>query len=1079
MLFLYRENEMELKRGHSGDENTHMKRSASKALVIAAVCVAGWVGRTSGIEFHVAANGRDANDGSAAKPFATVEKAMAALREFRASNTSETVRVALGEGTFQLCAPIILTDRETAAPVVFAGNGADKTILSGGRRINPDVWRVGGDGRSWTTTLEGVSNGAWRVQQAYVAGRRALRPALPRDGYFLAEDKPADVPKPVPDRLVAAAGDLDDCWDDLTNGVEFVAMHGWNITRTRVKAFDRVTRQVALAAGRAGYMRGFGPDSYYRLENVKSAYGEAEGEWYCDARTGLLSYLPLPGETPANAPFVVPVLANLVTVQGDRAAGRKAANVSFQSLGFEHAAEPLAEPGTTYHQTSLEAGAAIAVDYADNVTIDACAVRHTGGWAVKIEGGCVGCAVTGSTFFDLGAGGVALGVKGARRGDAKQHTHDCRVERCLVEGGGRVQAGAVGVCVAMAGGNRIAHNTIRDFYYSGISVGYDWSDKNDAAAGNIVEWNHIYDIGQRVLSDLGGIYTLGRQPGTVLRCNLIHDIRTARYGAQGVYMDQGSAEILACSNIITRADEAAFSVAPGACGGIRFENNIFLFPRRYIVWTFPENRKGSDVTVARNVFVWDDKLKGMFPDGGPAKEWRFSSNVWWQAAWPERIHFRERGGTNAFVLADAPAGSRWKQWHKLAVPSPDVGAWLAAAPGDTVEDPRLGAAYGDERHLKPWPDSPAVARGFVPFDLSAGAGHEPKEQPYARTLPSVCATRTFPAAPLARKAQAALAEEAAKGELRMTVFNQRYILGGAGMGVAFRTPAGKTFFFDMGNGDDAVVAHNCGRDTIDPWLYANGIRKIDGVVASHAHGDHFGGLLALWNRYPVDYFWDNDYRMPGQAVNGRNFGELDALQRLRALLTSANPHLVCRGVRQFDKLDWDPALDVTVITPPKAGIPFLVNPNRMKNDGPEHNLINANALGIRVEYGKISYQIIGDIQEDYEEAFLLPTLPAKFKTCDILVPCSHGIHATGVEASVFHPKVAIGTVYADGAADGWSRTWAFTLPVWNVYRNVGAEVYVSGADGDVTASSDGKTWRVTTEFGANRRADPFLRPARR
>jgi len=1043
------------------------------------VALAGVSGMALGAEFHVAKNGNDTNDGSVAKPFATVERAVTALRAVRASTPQEPVRVVIGAGTFELRAPILLTDRDTTGPVAFVGKGATQTILSGGREIAPALWRIGGDGRSWAVTLPEVSNGTWRVQQAYAGGRRVLRPSLPRNNYFVAEGKPADVEKPVPNRLIAEAGDLDTCRDDLTNGVEFVAMHGWNITRARVKAFDRVTREVTLAVGRPGYLRGFDSNSYYRLENVKSAYGEVEGEWYCEPQTGLLSYLPLPNETPVNAPFVVPVLTNLVTVQGDRATGRKATNVSFQSLGFAYVSEPLQEPGTVYHQTSLEAGTAIRVDFAENVSIDACAVRHTGGWAVKIEGGCVGCAVTGSTFFDLGAGGVALGVKGARRGNEERHTHDCRVERCLIEGGGRVQAGAVGICVVLAGGNRIAHNTIRDFYYSGISVGYDWSDKNDAASGNIVEWNHIYDIGQRVLSDLGGIYTLGRQPGTILRCNLIHDIRTARYGAQGIYMDQGSAEILACSNIITRADEAAFSVASGACGSIRFENNIFLFPRRYVIWTFNDKQKGHDVTVARNIFMWDDKLRDMFPEGGPAKEWRFSSNVWWQAAWPERIYFRKPGGTNAFVLADAPAGSRWKQWHKLAMPSPDVAAWLAAAPGDTLEDPRLGAAYGDEKHLKPWPDSPAVVRGFVPFDLSAGVGHEPQAQPYARKRPLVSATRTFPAAPLSRKNKAALAAETAKGELHMTVFNQRYILGGAGMGVAFRTPAGKTFFFDMGNGDDTVVAHNCGRDTIDPWLYVNDIRKIDGVVMSHAHGDHFGGLLALWNHYPVDYFWDNDYRMPGQPVNAQNFGELGAVRRLRAQLKSVNPHLVCRGVRQFDKLDWDPVLDVTVITPPKAGIPYLFNPNRPKNDGPEHHLINANALGIRVEYGKVSYQIVGDIQADYEKAFLLPTLPDKFKTCDILMPCSHGIHATDEAANVFRPKVAIGTVYADGAADGWSRTWAFTLPIWNVYRKVGAEVYVSGVDGDVTASSDGKTWRVTTEFGANRRVNPFSRPARR
>jgi len=272
-----------------------------------------------------------------------------------------------------------------------------------------------------------------------------------------------------------------------------------------------------------------------------------------------------------------------------------------------------------------------------------------------------------------------------------------------------VQAGAVGICVAMSGDNLIAHNTVRDFYYSGISVGYDWSDKNDAAGGNVVEWNHIHDLGQGVLSDLGGIYTLGRQPGTALRCNFIHDVQTARYGAQGIYMDEGSSEITACSNIIVRAREAAFSVAPKARGEIRFENNVFLYPSHYVIWTFNDKQKGSDVDVARNIFVWDKDLKEVFTEGGPAKEWHFSSNVWWSAS----------------------------------------GNASAQGVGDIAADPLLEIPCWDEARLRLRPDSPALRLGFVPFDLSADVGHEPLAKSSQKRSTSL-ATRTFPAAPLSR-----------------------------------------------------------------------------------------------------------------------------------------------------------------------------------------------------------------------------------------------------------------------------------------------------------------------------------------
>lgn len=107
------------------------------------VALAGVSGMALGAEFHVAKNGNDTNDGSVAKPFATVERAVTALRAVRASTPQEPVRVVIGAGTFELHAPILLTDRDTTGPVAFVGKGATQTILSGGRRSRP---RSGGSG---------------------------------------------------------------------------------------------------------------------------------------------------------------------------------------------------------------------------------------------------------------------------------------------------------------------------------------------------------------------------------------------------------------------------------------------------------------------------------------------------------------------------------------------------------------------------------------------------------------------------------------------------------------------------------------------------------------------------------------------------------------------------------------------------------------------------------------------------------------------------------------------------------------------------------------------------------------------
>jgi hypothetical protein len=55
------------------------------------------------------------------------------------------------------------------------------------------------------------------------------------------------------------------------------------------------------------------------------------------------------------------------------------------------------------------------------------------------------------------------------------------------------------------------------------------------------------------LSDGGGIYMLGRQPGTIISDNLIHDVCTKRRGTShhnGIFLDNGTSEVTISGNII-------------------------------------------------------------------------------------------------------------------------------------------------------------------------------------------------------------------------------------------------------------------------------------------------------------------------------------------------------------------------------------------------------------------------------------------------------------------------------------------------------------------------------------------------
>ena len=136
-------------------------------------------------------------------------------------------------------------------------------------------------------------------------------------------------------------------------------------------------------------------------------------------------------------------------------------------------------------------------------------------------------------------------------------TRRVAVRHNLIEHCGKQFFGAVGVWIGLAAETTVTFNDIRYLPYTGVSVGWMWSPTPTPCRENEVSHNHIHHVMQ-ILSDGGGIYTLGRQPGTKLTGNLIHDVplNAGRAESNGMFLDEGTTEITIRHNVIYNVERS-------------------------------------------------------------------------------------------------------------------------------------------------------------------------------------------------------------------------------------------------------------------------------------------------------------------------------------------------------------------------------------------------------------------------------------------------------------------------------------------------------------------------------------------
>jgi len=247
---------------------------------------------------------------------------------------------------------------------------------------------------------------------------------------------------------------------------------------------------------------------------------------------------------------------------------------------------------------------------------------------------------------------------------------------------------------------------------------------------------------------------------------------------------------------------------------------------------------------------------------------------------------------------------------------------------------------------------------------------------------------------------------------------------GQGDAVFIKTPSGKNILID---GGPAESAFDAGKEIIIPFLKRQNVRKIDVIVATHPHGDHIGGLVSVLKDIPVGEVLDTGFVYPSPYY-----------ERFMRVINSKK--IKYKIVQKDDKLNWDSALSVKVLSPRR---------NNLYEDP------NNNSIVIRMVYNDISFLLTGDM-EDIAEYDVVSNYRKDELSAIIMKVAHHGstTSSTDIFLETVQPEVAIICV---------GRLNRFHLPRKSIlkrYEDYGIELHRTDKEGTIFISTDGETYAL-------------------
>ncbi len=513
---------------------------------MAIVLGAAVIGRVDAADWYVSPSGDDANPGTAAYPFRTINHARDVLRG-KIPGMTENFQVLLAGGWHVLGAPLVFTQADGGANghvVTYANAPGAVPVISGGQFISGwtlhdavrNIWQAVAPGAVLTSGTRQLFVDDVRAPRAHggdpivgatetatgytLPGTNALATwAHPEDAEFIynaAQGGVTGFGTWVEPRVPVASA-------TATGGTTVITM------ATPAFTLARATPQIAVGLPTA----------------VESAYEllDAPGQWYFDRHAGMFYAIPQANQDLNRVRVVAPVLENLITAAG--VAGAPLANLRFSGITFAHTTwmrpsgvNGFPEIQANHCQDGSRPQAAVVIAQASGITFTGCVFAHLGGAGLQYFPAVRASSVSGCRFTDMSGSGMVLGdVDDPTVTDPTQQDNGdiysdwvFTANACEYHGGVPLYCGFLANAV-------VAHNEIMDAPYSGISMGWGWG-RTSYASGNLISSNRVTGFLEQ-LSDGGAIYVNGPQPGCEMTGNYCSGALLTQFGG-AIYPDEGS-----------------------------------------------------------------------------------------------------------------------------------------------------------------------------------------------------------------------------------------------------------------------------------------------------------------------------------------------------------------------------------------------------------------------------------------------------------------------------------------------------------------------------------------------------------